>query len=72
MFNQQNSNLLSLYNLSFSNIYFNHLWLMFKKVSQQKLLVTVLLLISDCDETDRYQVSVARGSEAKKLDVCNV
>ena len=37
-----------------------------------ELLVTVLLLISDCDETDRYQVSVARGSEAKKLDVCNV
>ena len=34
MFKRQNSNLLSHYDISISNIYFNHLWLMFKKVSQ--------------------------------------
>ena len=69
MFNWQNSNLLSPYDLSFSDIYFNHLWLMFKKVSQQKVLVTVLLPISDCDKADRYQVSVGWGSEVKNFDV---
>ena len=34
MLNWQNSNLLSHYNISFSNIYLNHLWLMFKFVLQ--------------------------------------
>ena len=34
MLNRQNSNLLSHYNISFSNIYLNHLWLMFKFVLQ--------------------------------------
>ena len=33
-FNHQNSNLLFHYDISISNIYFNHLWLIFKKVSQ--------------------------------------
>ena len=63
MFNRQNSNLLSHYDISISNIYFNHLWLMFKKASQ------FFLPTGDCGETDRYQVSVARGSEVKKLEV---
>ena len=34
MFNQQNLNLLSHYDILFSNIYFNQLWLMFKIVLQ--------------------------------------
>ena len=63
MFNRQNSNLISYCDILISNIYFSHLELMLKKASQ------FFLPIGDCGETDRYQVSVARGSEVKKLEL---